>query len=61
VQAAWIRETLKLVRRSSRIAAFGWIHLYDDPPSPDGSRVSQSGLLYDNGSPKPGYFAFSDG
>jgi hypothetical protein len=61
VQAAWIREALKLVRRSSRIFAFGWIHLYDDPPSRDGSRVSHSGLLHSDGSPKPGYFAFSDG
>jgi hypothetical protein len=61
VQAAWIRDALKLVRRSSRIFAFGWIHLYDDPPSRDGSRVSHSGLLYSDGSPKPGYFAFSDG
>jgi hypothetical protein len=61
VQASWIRAALKGVRASSRIAAFGWIHLYDDPPSPTGARVSHSGLLYADGTPKPGYSAFSAG
>jgi hypothetical protein len=61
VQAAWIRAVLRTVRTSSRIAALGWIHLSDDPPSSDGSRVSHSGLLYADGTPKPGYAAFRDG
>jgi hypothetical protein len=61
VQAAWISQALRGVRSWSRIAAFGWIHLYDDPPSPTGARVSHSGLLYADGTPKPGYSAFSAG
>ena len=61
VQAAWIRSMLGIVRRTSRIAAFGWIHLYDDQPSPDGSRVSHGGLIFANGQPKPGYYAFKGG
>ena len=61
VQADWIRAALRGVRASSRIAAFGWIHVYDDPPNPNGERVSHSGLLYADGTPKPGYAAFSEG
>ena len=52
VQADWIRAALRGVRASSRIAAFGWIHLYDDPPNPNGERVSHSGLLYADGTPQ---------
>jgi hypothetical protein len=61
VQADWIRAALRGVRASSRIAAFGWIHFYDEPPSPTGARVSHSGLLYADGTPKPGYYAFRAG
>jgi len=61
VQADWIRAALRGVRASKRIAAFGWIHLYDDPPSPNGERVSHSGLLLSDGTPKLGYDAFSAG
>jgi hypothetical protein len=61
VQAAWISSILRTVRRTSRIAALGWIHLADDPASSDGSRVSHAGLLYSDGTPKPGYSAFKEG
>jgi hypothetical protein len=61
VQADWIRAALRGVRAWNRIAAFGWIHLYDDQPNPNGERVSHSGLLYADGTPKPGYAAFSEG
>jgi hypothetical protein len=61
IQAAWVRAILRTVRKSSRIEAFGWIHFQDDPPSPDGSRVSHGGLLNADGTPKPGYAAFKDG
>jgi hypothetical protein len=56
VQAQWITDAWRIVRRSAWIYALGWIHLYDDPPG--GSR---SGLLYANGKPKPGYQAFKAG
>jgi glutathione S-transferase len=61
VQAQWISDALRLVRGHSWLAAFGWIHLYDDPPRSDGGLVSHSGLLYSDGQPKPGYAAFRDG
>jgi hypothetical protein len=60
-QADWIRRILRIVRGSSRIQAFGWIHLYDEPPRPDGQPVTTSGLLDYQGVPKPGYQAFKDG
>jgi hypothetical protein len=60
-QASWIRDALRVVRRSSRIRAFGWIHLYDEAPSTNGDPVSTGGLLDYRGTPKPGYFAFKAG
>jgi hypothetical protein len=60
-QAAWIRAGLKLSRRYRRINAYGYIHLYDDPPREDGGPIIQSGLLEANGAKKPGYQAFKKG
>jgi hypothetical protein len=60
-QAAWIRAALRTVRRTSWIAALGWIHVYDDQPSPNGDPVSHSGLIGADSQRKPGYFAFRDG
>jgi hypothetical protein len=60
-QAAWIRDILRVVRRWSRIRAFGWLRLYDDAPRPGGGLVSNSGLLDYRGVPKPGYYAFKAG
>jgi hypothetical protein len=60
-QAAWIRDALRVVRRSARIRAFGWIHFYDETPRPGGGPVSHGGLLDYRGRPKPGYFAFKAG
>ena len=60
-QAAWIRDVLKIVRRSTRIRALGWIHLQDEPPRPDGGPRIRGGLLNYRGEPKPGYAAFKDG
>jgi hypothetical protein len=56
VQAQWITDAWQIVRRSSFIYALGWIHLYDDPPG-----GSMSGLFYNDGQPKPGYYAFKAG
>ncbi len=60
-QASWIRAALRIVRRSSRIRALAWIHLYDEAPRPDGGLVRHTGLLDYRGVPKPGYFAFRAG
>jgi hypothetical protein len=61
VQAQWISSILAIVRGTPWIAALGWIHFYDDPPDPGGARVSHGGLIYYDGTPKPGYYAFRDG
>jgi hypothetical protein len=56
VQAQWITDAWQIVRSSSFIYALGWIHVYDDAPG-----GSNGGLLYYQGGPKPGYYAFRDG
>jgi len=53
VQAQWIAAAWRIVRRSPWIYGFGWIHLYDDAPG-----GSASGLIYHDGTPKPGYYAW---
>ena len=55
-QADWIRAAFGIVRRSPRIYALGWIHLYDDP-----SAGTAGGLLDISGRRKPGYDAFRAG
>jgi hypothetical protein len=57
LQALWIADGWRIVRSSSFIYALGWIHIYDDPP---GTGTS-GGLLFSNGTPKPGYAAFKNG
>jgi hypothetical protein len=56
-QASWIRSSFK-VARAVGAYGFGWIHLYDDAPRPDGGPISHSGLLDYQGHEKPGYKAF---
>lgn len=60
-QADWIGLALRAVERTRWIAALGWIHLYDGAPAAGGGLVSHGGLLYSDGSPKPGYGAFKSG
>jgi len=55
-QARWITRAWWLVHHWSFIDAFGWIHLYDDPPG-----GSMGGLLSHRGVAKPGYYAFKAG
>jgi hypothetical protein len=55
VAARWTTDALRLSRRWKRIYAFGWIHVYDDPPT------SHGGLLTADGVPKPGFAAFEHG
>jgi hypothetical protein len=54
LQATWISDAWRIVRRSSWIYALGWVHLYD-------GGGSASGLFYQDGKPKPGYYAFKNG
>ncbi len=54
VQAKWITDAWRIVRRSSFIYALGWIHVND-------GQGSTGGLLYGPGRPKPGFLAFLKG
>jgi hypothetical protein len=55
VQARWIASAMRLAEGWSRLYDVGWIHLYDEPP------ISSGGLLYADGTKKPGYFAWKHG
>jgi hypothetical protein len=55
VQAAWIRDGLRVARSLPSVYAVGWIHLYDALPAYGG------GLIEADGVRKPGFAAFSDG
>jgi hypothetical protein len=55
VAARWVTDALRLARHWKRIYAFGWIHVYDNPP------ISNGGLLTVQGQPKPDYYAFEHG
>jgi hypothetical protein len=55
VAATWITDAMRLSRAWHRIYALGWINIYDDLPTTSG------GLLTENGTPKPGFFAFENG
>ena len=57
--ASWTRSALRIVRRDPRIFTFGWLQLYDDPPT-NPAGVSY-GLLDSDGRRKPAYAAFRDG
>lgn len=60
LQASWLRDALKIVRRSSRIYTLGWFSLYDDAPRPDGLSVNR-GLMTYKGKRKPAYNVFRSG
>jgi hypothetical protein len=61
VAAKWIRSAFKLARSYRRITTMPWYSLYDDPPAASGAPVSSEGLLYADGTPKPGYYAYKAG
>src|SRR3954447_19392757 len=48
VQASWLGDALKILRRWKRIAAMNWIWLYDEPPRPGGDE-NACGLMDDQG------------
>ncbi len=58
VQAKWITDAWHIVDRTNFVYALGWIHVYDDPVGVPGTRC---GLLYNDGTPKPGYYAWTNG
>jgi hypothetical protein len=60
LQAAWLRDALKLVRHDSRVYTLGWFSLYDDPPRDDGLSVNR-GLITFGGKRKPSYNVFRAG
>jgi hypothetical protein len=60
LQASWLRDALRIVRRSSRVYTLGWFSLYDDPPREDGLSVNR-GLMTFKGKRKPAYNVFRAG
>jgi hypothetical protein len=60
VQAAWLRDALRITERWSRLYTLGWFALYDDPPAPDGLEVNR-GLMTFEGRRKPAYRVFRRG
>jgi len=59
VQASWLCDALRIVRRHRRLYTLGWIGLYDDPPKPEGDEVNR-GLLDFEGRRKASFYAFRD-
>jgi hypothetical protein len=55
VAGRWVAEALRESRRWHRIAAVGWVNVYDDPPQTYG------GLLTASGRQKPSFTAFARG
>ena len=54
VQAQWITDACRIVRGSSWIYALGWSNSpYDGPEG-----TTAEGLIYHDGTRKPGYYAF---
>jgi hypothetical protein len=58
-QASWISSGFA-ASRGVGAAMFGWVHLYDDPPNPYAKTVT-GGLIYSDGTKKPGFGAFKKG
>jgi hypothetical protein len=58
-QAQWIAAGFR-VAKAVNAYAFGWIHLYDEPPYPNRRSIS-GGLVDHKGVGKPGYYAFQKG
>jgi hypothetical protein len=62
--ASWLKSSLRITRRWSRIYTLGWFSLYDDPPhlSARGKRDEVNrGLLTSGGRRKPAYNVFKRG
>lgn len=55
VAAQWITHAMHESRAWRRIYALGWINVYDDLP------LIAGGLLTENGTPKPSFYAFEHG
>ncbi len=55
VAAQWVSEALREARAWHRIYALGWVNVYDNLP------LIAGGLLTENGTPKPDFYAFADG
>ena len=60
LQARWVRDVLRIVRSTPRIATLGWLALVDDPPRRDGREVNR-GLIDQQGRRKPAFRAFRRG
>jgi len=55
VAARWVTEAMRESRAWHRIYGLGWVNVYDDLP------MIAGGLLYQNGTRKPDFYAFEHG
>jgi hypothetical protein len=55
VAAQWVTQALAESRAWTRVYALGWVNVYDELPTIAG------GLLTQNGTPKPDFYAFQHG
>jgi hypothetical protein len=60
VQASWITKAFRIAHAVDA-EGLGWIHLRDEPATAAGGNGLHGGLLTDDGTPKPGFYAFMRG
>ncbi|MDE3130259.1 MAG: hypothetical protein KGL16_03835 [Acidobacteriota bacterium] len=54
VAARWVKDALVTARRSGYVAALGWVNVHDRLP------ISSCGLIQQNGTRKPDFYAFAN-
>jgi hypothetical protein len=59
VQARWLCDALRIVRRNRRLYTLGWHALYDEAPRPAGDEVNR-GLIDYEGNRKPAFKSYRD-
>ena len=60
LQAQWITQAVQVAREVGAYA-LGWIHMRDQWDPHNGRLVLHSGLMFSDGTPKPGFYAFRRG
>ena len=60
-QARFLKSALRLTRRWRRIETLNWLKLIDGPVNPENGLRTAYGLLREDGSRKPSYYAYKNG